>query len=151
MITVGEFCNRRVVTIGKTDTMLEAARRMRANHVGSLVVVTEVDSRITPVGLITDRDIVVGVLATAKEYLDSVQVGDIVVEPLVTARERESLTEALQRMRAHGIRRMPVVDEEGALVGLVAFDDLLEFLSDELAELTALVSREQRHEAEHRI
>lgn len=151
MITAGELCNRRVVTIGRTDTMLEAARRMRAHHVGSLVVVTEADSRITPVGLITDRDIVVGVLATAREYLDSVQVGDILTEPLVTAREKEGLPDALQRMRSHGIRRMPVVDEEGALVGLVAFDDLLEFLSDELAELTALVSREQRQEAVRRI
>jgi CBS domain-containing protein len=151
MVTVGEFCNRRVVTIGPTDTMLEAARRMRAHHVGCLIIVTEVEGRVTPVGLVTDRDIVVGVLATAREYLDTLQVGDLAIEPLVTAREKESLADALARMRAHGIRRMPVVDDDGALVGLVAFDDILEFLSGELSDLAALVSRERRHEAERRI
>ncbi|WP_437855931.1 CBS domain-containing protein [Sorangium sp. So ce363] len=151
MVTVGEFCNRSVVTVGKTDTMLEAARRMRVHHVGCLVIATKADGRVTPVGIITDRDIVVGVLATAREYLDTIQVADLATEPLVTARENESLADALARMRGHGIRRMPVVDEKGALVGLVAFDDILEFLSGELADLAALVDRERRREVERRI
>jgi CBS domain-containing protein len=151
VVTVGELCNRRVVTIGGTDTMMEAARRMRAHHVGCLVIVTEVDGRVTPVGLVTDRDFVVGVLATAREYLDTLQVGDLATEPLVTVRENESLADVLARMRGHGIRRIPVVDEQGALVGIVAFDDILEFLSRELSELAALVGRERRREAERRI
>jgi CBS domain-containing protein len=151
MVTVGEFCNRRVITIGKTDTVLEAARRMRTHHVGSLVVVEEAAGKVTPVGIVTDRDIVVGVVAPASPYLESLQVGDILTEPLVTAREKESLVDALKTMRASGIRRMPVVNDAGVLEGIIAFDDLLEFLSDELADLAALVSREQRREAERRI
>lgn len=151
MVSVGEFCRRDVVTVVQTDTMLEAARRMRAHHVGCLVIVTEVDGRVTPVGLVTDRDIVVGVLATAREYLDTLQVGDLATEPLVTVREKESLADALARMRAHGVRRMPVVNQQDALVGLVAFDDILELLAGELAELAALVRQERQHEAERRI
>lgn len=151
MVTVGEFCNRRVITIGKTDTVLEAARRMRAHHVGSLIIVEEAAGTVKPVGIVTDRDIVVGVVATASPYLESLQVGDLVTEPLVTARERESLVDAIKRMRGNGIRRMPVVNDEGALQGIIAFDDLLEFLSDELSELSALVSREQRREAQRRL
>lgn len=151
MVTVGEFCNRRVVTIGKSESVVEAARRMRANYVGSLVVVEQAEGKVTPVGIVTDRDIVVGVVAPASSYLQTLQVGDIVTEPLVTAREKESLVDALKTMRANGIRRMPVVNDEGGLEGILAFDDLLEFLSEELADLAALVSREQRRETERRI
>lgn len=151
MITVGEFCNRRVVTIGKTDTVLEAARRMRAHHVGSLVIVEESAGRTVPTGIITDRDIVVGVVAVASPYLESLQVADVVTGPLVTAREQESLLDTLGRMRVEGIRRVPVVSDEGVLQGIIAFDDLLEFLSDELSELSALVTRQQRREAQTRI
>lgn len=151
MITVGEFCNRRVVTIGKTDTVLEAARRMRAQHVGSIVIVEEAAGTVKPVGIVTDRDIVVSVVATASSYLESLRVGDITTEPLVTAREKDSLVDALKRMRADGIRRMPVVSDEGVLEGIIAFDDLLEFFSEELSDLAALVTREQRREAQRRI
>ncbi|MCC6559420.1 MAG: CBS domain-containing protein [Polyangiaceae bacterium] len=151
MVTVGELCNRRVVTISKTDTVLEAARRMRAHHVGSVVVIEEAAGQVTPIGIVTDRDIVVSVLATVSPYLDSLVVGDIATEPLVTAREAESLVDALKKMRANGIRRMPVVNDEGVLQGIIAFDDVLELLSEELSELTALVAREQRREAQTRI
>jgi CBS domain-containing protein len=151
VITVGEFCNRRVVTIGKTDTVLEAARRMRAQHVGSIVIVEEAAGTVKPVGIVTDRDIVVSVVATASSYLESLRVGDITTEPLVTAREKDSLVDALKRMRADGIRRMPVVSDEGVLEGIIAFDDLLEFFSEELSDLAALVTREQRREAQRRI
>ncbi|AKT41208.1 CBS domain-containing protein [Chondromyces crocatus] len=150
MVTVGEFCNRRVVTIGKTDKVLEAARRMRAHHVGSLVVVDEVDG-LKPIGIVTDRDIVVEVVALASAYLESIQVGDLVTEPLTTARENESLLDTIRRMRHAGIRRIPVVNEEGAILGIIAFDDLLGFLSDELSELSALVIREQNIEAHRRL
>lgn len=150
MVTVGEFCNRRVITINRTDAVLEAAVRMRKHHVGSLVIVEEVEGTVKPLGIVTDRDIVVGVVATASPYLETLQVGDLATEPLVTAREKESLMDALKRMRANGVRRMPVVNEEGALQGIIAFDDVLELLSDELSELSALVSREQRREAQRR-
>ena len=151
MITVGELCNRRVVTIGKDETVLEAARRMRTHHVGSIVVVEQVDGAVKPVGIVTDRDIVVSVLATASPYLDSLRVGDVTTDPIITARERVSLVDALKTMRAAGIRRMPVVNDEGALQGILAFDDLFEFLSEELSDLAALVTREQRREAQRKI
>jgi CBS domain-containing protein len=149
--TAGELCNRRVVTIGKTETVIEAARRMRAHHVGSLVIVDEPAGRTVPAGIITDRDIVVGVVANASPYLESLQVADVATEPLITAREQEDLLDVLGRMRAESIRRVPVVNDEGVLQGIIAFDDLLEFLSDELSELSALVTRQQRREAQRRI
>jgi CBS domain-containing protein len=152
MVTVGEVCNQRVVTVEKTDTVVEAARRMRAHHVGSVVLVEgDGGGKFRPIGIITDRDIVVSVVAAASSYLESLRVGDVATGPLITACERESLVVALARMRSEGVRRMPVVNDDGILVGVVAFDDLLEILSGELSDLASLVTREQRREARRRI
>ena len=144
---VREIMSRRPALIDPSTTVAEAARTMRDGDLGCLLI----GEKDQVLGILTDRDIVVSALATASPYLERLLVGDIVTAPLVLAREAESLTDALTRMRSHGVRRMPVVSDAGALVGIVTFDDLLELLSDELAELTALVSREQRREAEQRI
>jgi CBS domain-containing protein len=146
MVKVGELCSRQVVMIGRDATVVEAARLMREHHVGSLVVTEERSGEHAPVGIVTDRDLVVGVLATADPYLTRLEIGDLLAAPVVTAREDESLTDAIERMRTHGIRRMPVVDDEGLLVGLLAFDDVLELLAEQLSSLASLISREQRKE-----
>lgn len=148
---VGDVCSRRVVTIERTESLLEAARRMRTHHVGCVVVVEPGDGASKPIGILTDRDIVVSVLATASPYLDALQVGDVSTAPLVTALEGQNVGDVLKTMRTHGIRRLPIVDGAGALVGLLAFDDLLEVVADELHDLAALVAREQRHETDRRV
>jgi len=116
--------------------------------VGDLVVVKEgADGRQIPVGIITDRDIVVSVIAptlNAGVYT----VGDLVTRELVTVAEDQGVFEAIQHMRMTGVRRMPVIDREGGLVGIVSVDDLIQLLSDEMSELAKLIAREQIHEAE---
>jgi len=143
---VGELCIRQVVICAKSDTVLEAAQRMRDHHVGSLVVVEGGDGARRPVGIVTDRDIVIGPVAAGRRDLDALRVGDVMTENPVTARENEGLAEALKRMRGFGLRRLPVVDEEGSLQGLIAFDDLIEFLSEEMTDLVELISHERRRE-----
>jgi CBS domain-containing protein len=103
-------------------------------------------TRRIPVGIVTDRDIVVSVVATT---LDAAvfTLGDLVVQDLVTAREDEGVFECIQHMRMNGIRRMPVVDREGGLVGIVSVDDFVQLLSEEMHELARLISREQVREA----
>jgi CBS domain-containing protein len=150
MVMVGELCTREVVVIRKEDAVLEAARRMREHHVGSLVVVEDRDGVSRPVGILTDRDIVVGVLATASPYLDSLRVGEIVTTPVVVAGEGDSLFDALHRMRAHGVRRLPVVGGRGELRGIISFDDVLELISEEMSELAALLARQRRRERKER-
>lgn len=147
-MTVGETCVRAVVTALRSETIPEAARRMRDRHVGALVVVGEDDRR--PVGVLTDRDIVVSAVAQSPEKLTSLLVGDVMSTDLVTALPAESVTEALKRMRAHGIRRLPVVDATGQLHGLLAADDIVEVVSSELATMASIVTREQAHEREVR-
>ncbi|MEK6771363.1 MAG: CBS domain-containing protein [Pseudomonadota bacterium] len=146
---VGTACNREVVVVERSASVSQAARLMRDFHVGDLVVVETQDGRRRPVGILTDRDIVVGVLARDVDAA-SVAVRDVMGGELITATEDESLPDVVKRMRAAGVRRLPVVDGEGTLVGILTVDDLLDLLSETLNDLTRLISRELTREQRRR-
>ena len=145
-MAVGELCNREVVITEKGLSVVAAAQLMRTHHVGDLVVVEERDGRKHPVGVVTDRDIVVEVVAAGVNP-EALKVGDIMGPEVATVRESEGLFEALRYMRDRGVRRMPVVDREGGLVGILTLDDLLSLLAEEMTELAKLVSHERQREA----
>jgi len=144
---IGEICIREVIICNRSTSVLEAAQLMRRYHVGDLVVVDEIAGKRIPVGLITDRDIVLRVIAAQLDPT-AVTAGDLISREVVVVREDQGVFETIEHMRAHGVRRMPVVDQQGALVGILAIDDLIELLAEELSKLPKLVSREQAQEAE---
>lgn len=146
---IGDICNREVVFTRRDDSITTAAELMRRHHVGDLVVVEERDGRNYPVGILTDRDLVVEVLAKGIA-LDAVNVGDIMTAELLTARESDDTYDTIARMRNGGVRRVPVVDTRGALVGIVTVDDLLGLLTEELGGLARLVERGQAREHHRR-
>ncbi len=147
---VGEVCNREVVVIDRSATLLEAARLMRSQHVGDLVVVDEQDGNRIPVGILTDRDMVIALIAE-EVPLNSVSVGDVMSFELVIARESDGWFETVERMRDRGIRRLPVVAENGSLVGILTVDDMLDLLAEQLSALVRLVASERRHEEQRRL
>jgi CBS domain-containing protein len=144
---IGEVCIRDVLVAKRETTIREAAQLMRQHHVGDLVVVDALNGRRNPIGIVTDRDIVISVVATA---LDPTvfTLGDLVIQALITAKEDSGIAESIQRMRFNGVRRMPIVDKEGGLVGIVTVDDLVRLLSQELSDLSSVVSHEQARERE---
>jgi CBS domain-containing protein len=144
-MTIGTICNREVVVARKDAAVQEAAQLMRQYHVGDLVVVEDRGAVRIPVGILTDRDLVVEVLAKGVAP-DTVTAGDIMTTDIVTGHESDSIWATLQRMRTKGIRRLPVVDGAGGLVGILTMDDLLELFAGELADLSKLISREQDRE-----
>lgn len=143
---ISEICSRTVHHVTRETSVLEAARRMREEHVGDLVVVDVRGGRNIPVGVLTDRDVVVGILAKDVEHVRSLDVGDVMGGPLVTASEDEDIAAVLRRMRSFGVRRVPVVDAGGVLTGVLSVDDVIPALSDEIAEVAALVSRQAQRE-----
>lgn len=145
---VGEACSRSVVVVGPAMPVGEAAKLMREHHVGSLVVVGD-GAAGQPLGIVTDRDFVVEVLSAGIDYR-TVSVGEIMAPKLVRATEEESVLDALHRMRAHGLRRLPVVNAAGDLVGIVTFDDLLEIIAEELDDIVQAIGTEQSSEAARR-
>jgi len=148
-VAIGEICNREVVFARRGDTVREAAQLMRDSHVGDLIIVEERNGRRVPTGILTDRDIAVGIVAKGLDP-DTLAVGDVVGPELVLVKDSAGVSETIELMRAKGIRRVPVVDASGALVGIVTADDILDLLAEELSALARMVSREQRREAEYR-
>jgi CBS domain-containing protein len=149
-MTIGEFCNREVVYALRETTVVEAAKLMRSHHVGSLVVVDQIGTgKRKPVGIVTDRDIVVEVTATGLDP-KTITAEDIMSSQLATVREEDTVEQTMEMMRFKGVRRLPVVDRDGGLTGIVTIDDLLELVAENLVELTRIISREQAEEARGR-
>lgn len=146
---VGEICSREVVFARRNESVAQAARLMREHHVGSIVVADERNGRRYPVGIVTDRDIAVGVVALGLDP-EKRNVDGIMPAELVCVRDSDGLGRAVALMRAQGVRRLPVIDAQGHLVGILSADDVLEVLSEELYCLAGMVARGERVESEHR-
>ena len=142
----GEICNREVIVVERDASIREAAVLMRQYHVGDLVVVEERAGQRAPVGILTDRDIAIEVVAMGVDP-EALTVGEVIGPELIIAGEKETVYDTLQRMRQHGVRRVPVVDAKGGLAGIVSLADLLEFLAEELSYLSTVELREQAREA----
>ena len=146
---IADLCRREVVTCASDASIQQAAELMREHHVGDVIVAEDSGSGLRPVGIVTDRDLVVEVLA-AQVDPDSISVGDLPTTELVTAREEDDVLPTIKLMCLHGIRRLPVVREDGTLAGIVTADDLTATLADALRDLGKLTVRERNREAELR-
>ena len=148
-MSIGEFCTREVVVAEKNIGVVALAKLMRKYHVGDVVIVEKHVDRMLPLGIVTDRDIVVELIAEEVD-LESVTAGDMMSTELITAKQKDGLWDTLQLMRSQGIRRLPVVSEQEFLEGILTVDDLIELLADELVILAKIAGRGQKYEEENR-
>ena len=137
-MTVGRICIREVDLATPEETVQVAANRMNARNVGTLVVL---DRESHPIGILTDRDLAVRVVGQGLNVFETL-VADVSSPAPDTVFEDASIESALAQMRAKAIRRLPVVDVDGKLVGLVSLDDILELLCEEFEDIGKLVRRE---------
>jgi CBS domain-containing protein len=148
---VGQFCNRDVICAGRQTTVAEAAMLMRKHHVGDVVIVDRSDAERMPIGIVTDRDIAVEVVAPALDPT-AVKVGDLVSwGELATLQDTDTYADALRLMHEKGVHRIPVINRAGVLVGIVSFHDLLPRLASELSQLAELAELGRRREARTRV
>lgn len=138
-MSLERFCRKGVVTAPLDEPVVQVAQRMRDLHVGAVVVVDE-DGR--PKGMVTDRDLVCRVLAEGRS-LPSLRVREVMTADVEVLRASESIDGAVAKMREGGLRRLPIVDAQGQLAGMVSLDDLLVLLSAELGTAAGAV-RENR-------
>lgn len=143
-MNVGDICQRNPVTVRPTDDLTTAAKQMREEHVGYLIVVEPAvrESAFTPTGVLTDRDIVVTVVARETDPR-TLFAGDVMTREPVVAEEGESLGSALKKMRKVGVRRLPVVGNHQELVGVVSIDDIIDSLVGELEDAAGAIRSEQ--------
>ncbi len=146
-MTVGKVCNRQVTIVDIEDSILDAVHLMRRHHVGDVIVTRSTPDGRRPVGILTDRDIVVELLG---ENVDPSAVGikDVMSSELLTATESDSIRDSIKRMRTAGVRRMPVVDADGKLVGIFTLDDAIDLICEQLGDIVGTMksgfNRERR-------
>ncbi|WP_295477151.1 CBS domain-containing protein [uncultured Sutterella sp.] len=141
-LKVIDMAVHKVATTTPEKTIQECAVQMRREHVGSLVVI---DENAKPLGIITDRDITIEGVAKGLD-LTRTSVSDLMTAPVVTAAENEGMVVALARMRENGIRRLPIVDESGRLVGVITNSNLIKELSELLDSLVRNISSSKTRE-----
>jgi len=145
-MNAGEICNREVIVAYRDTNLFDAAKLMRDHHVGSLVVVADRHPDRVPIGIVTDRDLIVAVIAKGVDFR-AIDVGDVMGRELFTVREEDSIVDVLRLMRERGVRRVPVITTNGALAGIVAIDDVLDIVAEEIGEVVHAIARERGREA----
>ncbi len=144
-MSISECCKLDVVCCDPELSLPDTAALMRKHHVGDVVVVESRAGVRVPIGIVTDRDIVMETMAL---QLDAAlfTAGDIMNTPLVTVKEDADFIETLRLMRSNGIRRIPVVTASGTLYGIVTADDIVRTLALELSLVTEAMSGQTAHE-----
>ncbi len=143
---VGDVCSRDVRLTNRSQALVEAAREMLAFHVGALIVIDPRDPLRPPVGILTDRDIVQGQLRRAAD-LYCLTVGDVMTPDPLALRADMDISAAIEALKEQGVRRAPVLDRKGAVIGIVTLDDLLPELAEELRSLASLMGAQARAES----
>lgn len=146
---IGEFCNRDVIIMNGDESVKTAAELMRRHHVGDVVLVEENEGQQVPIGIVTDRDLVVEVMAVGLETT-VLTVQDIVTRSLLMAKEEDSVFDCLEFMKIKGVRRLPVVDADKSLIGIITMDDITAILAGMLYNVVSVVDRQQKNEIKQR-
>ncbi len=142
-MNVGEMCSRGVVSVFENASLRDVAALMKERHVGAVVVLAKAAPK--PVGIVTDRDIVRAQLAHVAD-LSRLCVADVMTKSPMTLRDDEQFETAIATLRAHGVRRAPVVNARGDLVGFLSTDDLIAEVARQVASLAQLLERQPAEE-----
>ena len=140
---IRDLAIHKVATVPSDTSLRDCAQAMREKHVGSLVLVDPGSRR--PLGIVTDRDIVVEAVAVGLDPM-TITAGDIAAKPVVTVRDDEDVLEALARMRENGVRRLPVTGADGQLAGVLSLDDLLAAMSEQFDSIMRVMIAERTKE-----
>ena len=143
-MNTGQLCNRNPITVRRSDELIRAAQLMREKHIGYLVVVDPevADQSLRPVGVLTDRDIVISVVARETDPR-ALRVGEVMTQQPVTIGVAEPVEKAVREMRRIGVRRLPVIGQRGELIGVLSLDDVLEVLAAQMQNVAGSIRNER--------
>jgi signal-transduction protein with cAMP-binding, CBS, and nucleotidyltransferase domain len=139
--------SRNLVTTTRTASLMEAAQLMRHFHVGALVVTDDAADTRRAIGIVTDRDLVLQAMANGVGPRDAA-VAEVMTEGLASVRNNVDIFEAIEAMRANGVRRLAVSGPDGAVLGIVSYDDVIAAMGVEMGSLAAVLSTELKSERE---
>jgi len=137
-MSAGRICTREVDLVDESESVQVAAERMNSRNVGTLIVL---DEEAHPIGMITDRDLALRVVGKGRDAIETI-VAEIMTRFPYSVSEETSIEDALTKMRSGGFRRLPVVDQNNKLIGVLTLDDILELLCEEFSEIGKIIQME---------
>jgi len=142
-----QISSRTIVRAPRSCRLREAAEMMRRHHVGALIVTDDEPHDGNAIGIVTDRDLVLQAMAEGIGP-DEATLADVMTEGLATIEQGAEIQAAIKTMRDNGVRRLGVKADGGALVGVVAFDDLVAALAAQFTYLAGIIQNERAREIE---
>ena len=143
-MSVKSICNTKVVTIPKNMTLKQAAQKMNDFHVGSLVVTDNLNNKYVPTGIITDRDIALCMSSSDRPQDLTVEI--VMQSHPITIKVSDGIYEAAKLMKENAVKRLPVVNKDGSLYGIVCADDILNLVGEEAYDLTRITNAQIQKE-----
>ena len=143
VMNAGELCSREVYIMRPQEPLRDAVALMHKHQVGAVIIVETVRGLVRPIGIVTDRDVVYAQVARETE-LSQLRIEHAMTSHPTVIAETASLPEAIRRMSERSVRRAPVVNDGGDLVGIITLDDLLPVVSQELQGLARLIGGQAR-------
>lgn len=143
-MNVGQLCSRPAISAPASSNLMDIATLMNERNIGAVVITKSPADRPLAVGVITDRDIVQAQLDRTAD-LSAISAEQIMSRLPLEITDDTEVDEAIQSMRARGVRRAPVLAKDGALLGLVSVDDLIACVTQELIGLATVLARQPRH------
>jgi CBS domain-containing protein len=143
-MSIKSVCNTEVVTIDKNSVLREVASLMQKYHVGSVIVTEGFNGKRVPAGIITDRDIALCVGSSPKP--EGLPVESVMQSQPLTIKTSDGIYETIAKMKEHGIKRLPVVSENGSLFGIICADDLLGLMGEEINNLAKISETQVKKE-----
>lgn len=137
-MSVERICQCEVDVAELGETVIAIAERMRQRTVGCLVVLNDAQE---PIGIVTDRDLVIRVLAEGKDPY-ATRIEEVMTTAPKIVSEGTAIEQAVGLMRSGAFRRLPVVDRTGKLLGILTLDDILMLLAEEFTQVGQLLDRE---------
>ena len=142
-MNIGQIASKQAVTVPLSASLEQVAEAMLQCGVGAIVVTEPADGHARGAGIITDRDIVRARLGRSSA-LSALHVADVMTHTPLVLDAEDSIASAIRHLQARCVRRAPVVDREGCLLGLVSTDDLLGEVATELSGLAQIVAKQGR-------
>lgn len=146
---IRKIATKNVVTLTPEATVQDAAKKMREYHVGNVVIVESKNGKTVPLGILTDRDIVLSLVAFGLDA-SKVLAEEIMAPLLTTAKSTDSFNHVLELMKQHGVKRIPLVNSAGALEGIVSDEDIISILAFELTNVARIKDRQIKVESDRR-
>lgn len=140
-MSICDISKKKVFTLSKSEPIWRAAKLMKDEGVGSIIITHDEEGEEVPIGIITDRDVAIKVVAE-KRNAENIKISEIMSGDLLIIDDDQDIRSTIELMKKKGVRRAPVMNDDDEICGIISLDDLFVYMTDELNNLADVVQKQ---------